>query len=100
MSRLSIQQIRGLKDLIQETIEAGINATEEVQQIIARQPYALLKQVAVIAKPVQAIEHVQEAVTGGVYHTIRSGNRIAGMLATQVLDGLEVTGSGRAIHKS
>jgi hypothetical protein len=100
MSRLSIQQIRGLKDLIQEAIEAGVNATEEVHQTIARQPYALLQHIAVIAVPVQAIEHVQTTVTSGVYHTILSVNRIAGMLTTQVLDGLDVKEGGNAIQKS
>jgi hypothetical protein len=92
MSRLSLQQARGLKDLIQETVEAGASAIEKVHQDIACQPFAVLKKINVIAVPVQAIETVHQTITGGVYTSVRTVNRIAGVLATQVLNRLEEHG--------
>jgi hypothetical protein len=89
MSRLPIQQLRGLKDLLQETVDAATSAIEETHQAIARQPFALLERVDAIAAPVRAIEHLERTVTGSVYPTIRTVNRLSGILATQVLDCLE-----------
>ena len=42
---LSIQQLRGLKDLIQEGVTAGVNAAAETHQAIVRKPFALLEQI-------------------------------------------------------
>jgi hypothetical protein len=89
MSKLSVQQLRGLQDLIQETIAAGTSAIEETHQAIARQPFTLLEQIDAIAVPVRTIEHLERAVTGSVYQTIRAVNRLSGILATQALDCLE-----------
>jgi hypothetical protein len=91
MSRFSIQHARGLKDLIQETVEAGVNATEQVHQSIAKQPYAVLKRIPLIAPPARLIERLQHTVTSGVYQTIRVVTQASGILATQALDHLEET---------
>ncbi len=89
MSPLSITQLRGVKDLIHDTVSAGVDAIEETHQAIARQSFAVLEQIAVIATPARAIGHIQQTVTGGVYQGIRTINLIAGTVATQVLDKLE-----------
>jgi len=89
MSRFSIQQAKGLKDLVQETVEAGTNATEQVHQSIAKQPYAVLKRIPLIAPPARIIEQCQHAVTSGIYQSIRVINRVSGTLATKALDRLE-----------
>ncbi len=89
MTKLSIQQIRGIKDLIQDTVDAGVKETARVHQAIARQPYALLEKLNLITVPVRAVERAQEAITAGIYQSIRAVNQIAGGLATQVIDRLE-----------
>lgn len=93
MAKLSVQQLRGLKDLIQETVAAATDAIEETHQAIARQPFALLGQIDAIAAPVRPIEHLERAVTGSVYQTIRAVNRFSSILATQALDCLEEPGT-------
>jgi hypothetical protein len=89
MAKLPVQQIRGAKDLIQEAVEAGVTATEQVHQTIARKPYALLAKIDVIAGPVQVVEQIQQTITCGVYRAIRAANRLTGALATQVIDHLD-----------
>lgn len=89
MDRQTLRKLHGLNDLTQEAIDATVVAIAQAHRAIARQPYALLEQVSVIAGPVQAIEHVQQGVTDGVYHAIRAVNRAVGSVVTQVLDRLE-----------
>jgi hypothetical protein len=89
MAKLSMPQIRGAKDLIQEAVEAGITATEQMHLAIARKPYALLAKIDVIAGPVRAVELIQQTITGGVYRAIRIANRLTGAIATQVIDRLD-----------
>ncbi|MEZ5583013.1 MAG: hypothetical protein R3F37_09830 [Candidatus Competibacteraceae bacterium] len=89
MSRFSIQQARGLKDLVQETVEAGTNAAEQVHQSIAKQPYAVLKRIPLIAPSARIIERCQHALTSGIYQSIRVVNQVSGSLATKALDQLE-----------
>ena len=91
MARLSLPQIRGAKDLIQEAVEAGVTATEQTHLAIARKPYALLAKIDAIAGPVQVVELIQQTITGGVYYALRVANRLTGAIATQVIDRLDAT---------
>jgi len=92
MSRLSIQQARGLVDLIQDTVAGTVDAIEDTHQAIARQPFALLERVRPIAAPVRLIEQIERGIAGGVYQSIRGVNGLVGDLATRVLDGVEKPG--------
>lgn len=89
MAKMTIQQIRGLKDLIQDAVDVGVQETAQVHQAIARQPYALLEKITVVAAPVRTVGRVQEAIIGGIYQSIRTANQIAGIFATQVINHLE-----------
>ena len=89
MSQLSIQQIRGVVDLIHDTVAGSVDAIEETHQTIARKQFALLKQIDPIAAPVRTIEHIERSIAGGVYQSIRLTNRLAATLSTQVLNWLE-----------
>lgn len=86
MAHLSLKQAVGLKNLIQDAVEAGVDATEDVHLNIMRQPYALLQRIPVIAKPAWAVEQVQQTITQGVYQSIRLVNRAAGTLSSKALE--------------
>lgn len=88
-SRLSVQQVRGLVDFIQDTVAGTVNAVENTHQAIARQPFALLERVCPVAAPVRLIERIERGVAGGVYQSIRGVNELVGTLATRVLDAVE-----------
>jgi hypothetical protein len=89
MTRVPIRELRGLNDLAQDMIGATVDLVEETHGAFARQPFALLAQIGVIAGPVRAIERFQQAATDGVYGTIRAISQIAGAAATQALDLVE-----------
>lgn len=89
MSHLTLEQIRGVKDLIHDAVAAGVDVAEKTHVAIARQPYAILKQVGIIAAPVGLIEHVQMGITSGVYQSIRAVNWLVATVATGAIDMLE-----------
>ncbi|MCP5425172.1 MAG: hypothetical protein H6970_08910 [Gammaproteobacteria bacterium] len=86
MSRLTLKQIQGLQQLIQDGVEAGANATEEVHQAIASQVYAVLGHIPGIARPAGLVERVQHTLTRGVYRTVRAVNLTVGQVAARALE--------------
>ncbi|MBK9713963.1 MAG: hypothetical protein IPO81_22070 [Kouleothrix sp.] len=88
MDQQKLRQLRGANDLLQETVEAATVAIAETHRSMMRGPYALLRCFPAIAAPAAAIEQVQLALTDSVYGTIRAVNRMAGAVATQLLDRL------------
>ncbi len=66
MEPKTLRQIRGAKDLVEETIDAAALAINEVQRTMTRMPYALLARIEPIAAPVQAIEQVHLKIADSV----------------------------------
>lgn len=89
MAQLPFQQLRGVKDLLQGAVDAGVNASERLHLEIARKPYTVLKQLDPIAAPVQTVEQIQESITLGVYQSIRAITRISATVAGEVIDRIE-----------
>jgi len=89
MEPKTLRQIRGAKDLVEETIDAAALAINEVQRTMTRMPYALLARIEPIAAPVQAIEQVHLKIADSVYFSIRVGNRLVGNVAGFMLDQLD-----------
>lgn len=89
MEHVSLRQIRGAKDLVEESIDAAALAIGDVQRKMTQTPYALLAAVKPIAGPVRAIERAHLKIADSVYFSIRLGNRLVGNMAGLVLDQLE-----------
>lgn len=89
MERQTLRQIRGAKELVEETVDSAALAINEVQRKMTRMPYALLARIGPIAAPVQAIERVHLKIADSVYFSIRVGNRLVGNMAGFVLDQLD-----------
>jgi hypothetical protein len=89
MERRTLRQIRGAKELVEETVDAAALAINEVQRTMTRMPYALLARIGPIAVPVQAIEQAHLKIADSVYFSIRVGNRLVGNVAGFVLDQLD-----------
>lgn len=91
MAKLPVQQMRGIKDLVRDAVDAGVDATENVHLLIMRKPYAALEKIEVIAAPVHVVERVQNTITVGVYRSIRGINKFSAAVATRIIDHLERT---------
>lgn len=89
MERHTLQQLRGAIDLITDVVDATVREIEVAHQAMARRPYAVLKQIEPIAQPARGIEQVQITITTSAYGAIRTVNRVAGGIATGVLDRFE-----------
>ena len=89
MEPRTMRQIRGAKDLVEETVDAATLAINEVQRTMTRMPYALLARIGPIAVPVKAIEQAHLKIADSVYFSIRVGNRLVGNMAGFVLDQLD-----------
>lgn len=89
MERQTLRQIRGAKELVEETVDSAALAINEVQRKMTRMPYALLARIGPIAAPVKAIERAHLKIADSVYFSIRVGNRLIGNMAGFVLDQLD-----------
>jgi hypothetical protein len=89
MSNLPTKQLRGVKDLLKDAVDAGVDATEQVHLALARKPYAVLEKITAIAAPVHVIERLQHTITVGVYQSIRTVNALSAVVATEVIDRIE-----------
>ncbi len=79
------RKLKGLNDLVVDTVHAAVDETEKVHNEIARYPYAVLKRITPLAAPVGVIEFVQQSVTGLVYRSIRVATKVAGTAAAITL---------------
>lgn len=89
MSPLTLAQLKGLQELVQDVVSASVDAVEETHRAIARQPFAVLEWIPGVATPARLVEQAQDAVATGVYQSIRAVNHLAGAATAQALDWLE-----------
>ncbi len=89
MDKATVHQIKGLKNFIQDAVEAAVNATARTHHAIAQKPYAALKTITPFADAVSALEQAQESLTSGFYHGIIAVTRINSAIAGQLIDDLE-----------
>ena len=82
----TLRQLRGVKDLLEDAIEAAAVHIGAAQKQMPRRPYRLLARIEPIAVPVRTIEEVHLHITDGIYFSIRLGNRLVGIVAGLALD--------------
>jgi hypothetical protein len=89
MEKQTIQQLRGLSDLLSEAVEATTISLADVHQEIAHQPSALLAHITPIAAPVRCLEQTQQTITANCYGSVRLVNRIVKVTTTCIFDQWE-----------
>ena len=67
-----------LKDVIQNSIESGVNAVEEIHKTIANAPWDFLSSVEMFAETAESAKEMQETLIGHIYEIIRSINHTVG----------------------
>lgn len=78
--------LRGIKDLVTETIDKGATTTEDVVKSIFNLPFETLARIGDTAK---SLQDLQEQSIGKVYDIIRDMNQQVGEFADDMLDKLE-----------
>jgi hypothetical protein len=96
MDRATVNRIKGLKNFIQDAVEAAVNTIARTHQAIAQKPYTALKTIAPIADVVSALEQAQESLTSGFYHGMIAVTRINSAIAGQMIGCLETQSSEQA----
>jgi len=67
-----LKQLRGLKDLVRDTMQHGTTAVEKVHLETARRPFSVLESIAGLSEPVKGIHEVHDAVVASTYGAVRA----------------------------
>ncbi len=84
-----MNDLKSLKDMVQDAIDKGATTVEQVHQSIANQPLEILEHVAPQLPGVKAVADVQKRTIGSVYNIIRMVNQAVGELAEGLLKKIE-----------
>jgi len=91
---VQLARIELVKDLVQETVDRGVTAVEEIHQTIAGLPFDVLE-AAGMPDPLRLRDR-QRRVIGVVYGAVRDANRYVGELLS---DGFEAVEDGRHVAR-
>lgn len=84
-----MEKLKGAKDLLQEMVEKGTTAVEDIHKETADRYFNVLEEVPLFQVPVKGVRLVHDAIASNVYDVIRLVNRGVGMAAGAALDGLD-----------
>lgn len=88
MDEHTLRQLHGANDLLEATIAAAIPRIAAAHRSIARQPFAILERIPLIAAPARSIECIQRTITDAVYQTTLEVNAACGAAGRLVLQAL------------
>ncbi len=84
-----MSRLKGFKDLIQDGVDQGATAVQEIHEAVASRPFDVLEKIPPIALPAKGVRTVHDAIVGGVYDMIRLVNKASGAVADQVIEVVE-----------
>jgi hypothetical protein len=82
-------RLRGLKDLVQDAVDAGATAIERVHRQAAARPFALLEKLPALAVPARGVHEIHDAVVTHAYGMVRLVNRVVRETTDAALDAAE-----------
>jgi hypothetical protein len=83
---------RGLKALVQDAVEHGSRAIEQVHLSTAQRPFAILEALPGLDAPTRAVHRVHDVVVQTTYEAVRLANRSVGTALGVLIDALEEPG--------
>ncbi|MFQ3663037.1 MAG: hypothetical protein SNJ69_11670 [Chloroflexaceae bacterium] len=83
----TLRQLRGAAELATDVVGATVGAIAEAHLTILDQVYAPFGLLGPLAAPVRGIEHIQAAITRGVYHSILGVNALVACIVAALLEG-------------
>ncbi len=85
----SLKRLRGLRALVQDVVEHGTTAVEEVHKATAARTFVVLEAIPPIATPARVVHTVHDVWLSGVYGAIRVCNKVVGKTLEIALDVAE-----------
>ena len=86
------ERLRGLRRLVEEAVEHGSKAVEDVHKATAARTFTVLEAIPPIAKPAKVVHTVHDLWLSGIYGAIRVGNKVMGKTLEVALDVSEDPG--------
>lgn len=86
MTSLTLRRWRGLGVLLEDAVEHGSRAVQQVHTETARRPFAVLEAIPLVAIPTRGVHLLHDAIVTTVYGVIRLVNRAVGSAAGVALD--------------
>jgi hypothetical protein len=87
----TMKRLRGLRALVQDAVEHGSRAVEEVHKATAARTFFVLEAIPPIAKPARIVHVVHDASLTGIYGTIRVVNQVVGKALDVAIDVAEAS---------
>ena len=81
-----LKRLRGLRALVEEAVEHGSKAVQEVHIATVARTFVVLEAITPIAKPAKVVHVVHDAYVGGIYGIIRAVNRVVATTAEVAID--------------
>jgi hypothetical protein len=89
---------QSLAEMIEEAVDKGATAVEEIHKSIADLPLKLLEESELVRKPAREVRRLQDRAIGAIYDVIRDTNRRVAKLVSELVDRQTTRGThaGRA----
>ncbi len=84
-----MENVRKLKDLVQEFVDKGATSVEDIHKSIAALPLEALEGIEGIGESAKGIKEIQQKTIGGVYDIIRSVNNKVAEIAEEIISKVE-----------
>jgi len=82
---MTIENIKNLKDFVQNAIDKGATSVEEVHKKIAGLPLDYIAEIAPLQEQAEQVKALQDNTIGSIYETIRLVNEKGGKYAEELL---------------
>ncbi len=84
-----LQQWRGLKAMLQDAVEHGSRAVQQVHLETAKRPFAVLGYLPGVGGATRAIHRIHDVAVGTTYDAVRFVNGAVGSAIDVALDAVE-----------
>jgi pimeloyl-ACP methyl ester carboxylesterase len=87
-----LERLDAYRALLQDAVEHGSTAVEQVQAELSRRPYDLLEQIPPLEAPTRLVRSAHSVAVRGVYGMIRAVNAVTGAALHEGIDWLKKIG--------
>jgi hypothetical protein len=77
---------QSLAEMIEEAVDKGTTAVEEIHKSIADLPLKLLEESELVRKPAREVRRLQDRAIGAIYDVVRDTNRRVAKLVSELVD--------------